>query len=224
MSPIGHLHTCYPEKFGVPRQPGLVPAAWAEVVFTPEHRRAEAVRGLEGFSHVWLITQFHLIAEEAVQHTVRPPRLGGNERVGVFASRSPFRPNRLGLSLVKLEQVILDEPQSPKLKLSGIDCVSGTPVYDIKPYLPYCESLPEARAGFAPTAPEPCAVQWLHEPVGLDPLLRELIEQTLQQLPVPAYLAVSEERLHHLKLEQWELRFKHTAGGVQILELLSCTA
>jgi tRNA (adenine37-N6)-methyltransferase len=224
LSPIGHLITCYPEKFGVPRQPGLVPAAWAELVFTPAHRRAEAVRGLEGFSHVWLITQFHLIPEEAVQHVVRPPRLGGNERIGVFASRSPFRPNRLGLSLVKLEQVVLDEPQSPKLKLSGIDCVSGTPVYDIKPYLPYCESLPEARAGFAPTAPAPCAVHWQHEPAQLSPAERELVEQNLQQLPVPAYLTASDERVHHMKLDKWELRFQHTTSGVLILELHSSTA
>jgi tRNA (adenine37-N6)-methyltransferase len=219
VTPIGHLITCYPEKFGVPRQPGLVPGALAELHFTPEHRRAEAVRGLEGFSHVWLITQFHLVPEEAVQHVVRPPRLGGNERLGVFATRSPFRPNRLGLSLVKLDAVILNEPQSPRLKLSGIDCVSGTPVYDIKPYLPYCESIPDARAGFAPTAPEPCHVLWAATHPELSQADQLLIQQTLSLLPVPAYLDAAEGRVHGMKLGCWNVRFRHSPDGLQVIEL-----
>ena len=126
--PIAVLRTGYPEKFGVPRQAGLVPAAWGEVVFEPAFRRPEAVRGLEGFSHLWLITVFHEVPEEATGLTGRPPRLGGNERVGVFAARSPFRPNRLALSVVKLERIA---PEEPSLFVSGVDLVDGTPVIDI---------------------------------------------------------------------------------------------
>ena len=218
MSPIGHLLTCYPEKFGVPRQPGLVPAAWGELILEPQHRRLEAVQGLEGFSHLWLITQFHLVPEEAVRHSVRPPRLGGNERLGVFATRSPFRPNRLGLSLVKLEQVRLSGAQAPSLLLSGIDCVSGTPVYDIKPYLPYCESIPEAQAGFAPSAPAAVAIHWDCNPCQLSPQERELIQQSLGQLPLPAYLSPS-ARQHHARLGAWEVHFNHAEDGVHITQL-----
>jgi tRNA (adenine37-N6)-methyltransferase len=220
VSPIGHLVTCYPEKFGVPRQPGLVPAAWAELILEPEHRREEALRGIEGFSHLWLITQFHLVPEDAVRHSVRPPRLGGNEKLGVFATRSPFRPNRLGLSLVKLEEVVLHGPDAPKLRLSGIDCVSGTPVYDIKPYLPYCEALAEASAGFAPAAPEPVPVQWLCDASAVPEADRELIDQTLSHLPVPAYLAAS-ERIHGMAVSRWQVKFRHSEECLQVLEVVA---
>lgn len=220
MSPIGHLLTCYPEKFGVPRQPGLVPAAWGELILEPQHRRAEAVAGLADFSHLWLITQFHLVPEQdSIRHSVRPPRLGGNERVGVFASRSPFRPNRLGLSLVKLEEVVLTGPDAPKLRLSGVDCVSGTPVYDIKPYLPYCEALPEARAGFAPAAPAPVAVHWDYHPSSPLPQAElQLIEQSLAQLPMPAYLQHA-ERQHHAMLGPWQVHFHQQQDGIHITHL-----
>jgi tRNA (adenine37-N6)-methyltransferase len=133
----------------VPRQPGLCPSAWGSLVFHPEYRSAEAVRGIEGFSHLWLIFGFHETAGQGWKPTVRPPRLGGNQRVGVFASRSTFRPNGLGLSLVKLEGVQMRGADGPVLLLGGLDLLDGTPVYDVKPYLAYAEALPEAADGFA---------------------------------------------------------------------------
>ena len=152
--PIGFVRTCFDEKFAVPRQPGLCPSAWGELVFEPEFRSEDALRGIEGFSHLWLVFGFHLTRDAGWSPTVRPPRLGGNERVGVFASRSTFRPNGLGLSLVKLEGVERREKDGPVLKLGGVDLVSGTPVFDVKPYLPYAEAWPEARGGYAAEPPE----------------------------------------------------------------------
>ncbi|MCH7228654.1 tRNA (N6-threonylcarbamoyladenosine(37)-N6)-methyltransferase TrmO [Haloferula sp. A504] len=153
---IGRVRTCFGEKFAVPRQPGLCPSAWGRLEFHDAYRSPEAVRGLEGFSHVWLVFGFHLTADRAWSPTVRPPRLGGNERVGVFASRSTFRPNGLGLSLVKLEGI---DAEGPVLHLGGVDLVDGTPIYDVKPYLPYAESLPDAVGGFAPEAPDRMPVE-----------------------------------------------------------------
>ncbi|MCW1886098.1 tRNA (N6-threonylcarbamoyladenosine(37)-N6)-methyltransferase TrmO [Luteolibacter flavescens] len=152
--PIARVRSCFGSKFAVPRQPGLCPSAWGELVFEPDYRQPEALRGIEGFSHLWLIFSFHLTADGGWSPTVRPPRLGGNERVGVFATRSTFRPNNLGLSLVRLDGVERREKEGSVLLLGGIDLVDGTPVYDIKPYIPYAEALPDARAGFAPDEPQ----------------------------------------------------------------------
>lgn len=149
LEPIATVRSCFGEKFGVPRQPGLCPSAWGELEFHDAYRSDDAVRGLEGFSHVWLIFGFHKTVDQGWKPTVRPPRLGGNERVGVFASRSTFRPNGLGLSLVTLEGIDRDAEKGPILKLGGLDLVDGTPVYDVKPYLPYAEAVPDAVSGFA---------------------------------------------------------------------------
>lgn len=152
IEPIGILRTCFGEKFAIPRQPGLCPSAWGVLEFSEKYRFPEAVRGLEGFSHVWLIFGFHETADQGWSPTVRPPRLGGNERVGVFASRSTFRPNGLGLSLVKLDKVDLEGGgglHPPILHVSGVDLVDGTPIYDVKPYLPYAESVAGAESGYA---------------------------------------------------------------------------
>jgi tRNA (adenine37-N6)-methyltransferase len=145
LDPIGVVRTCFGSKFAVPRQPGLCPSAWGTLEFHEAYRSAEAIRGIEGFSHLWLIFGFHETAAQGWKPTVRPPRLGGNRRIGVFASRSTFRPNSLGLSLVRLEAI----ENGPRLLLGGVDLIDGTPVYDIKPYLPYAEALPNAAAGFA---------------------------------------------------------------------------
>ena len=139
LDPIGTVHTCFGGKFGVPRQPGLCPSAWGKLVFHETYRSPEAIRGIEGFSHLWLIFGFHETVAQGWKPTVRPPRLGGNQRVGVFASRSTFRPNGLGLSLVRLEGIDTTANDAPVLLLGGVDLLDGTPVYDIKPYLPYAE-------------------------------------------------------------------------------------
>ena len=144
---IARIETPFREKFGVPRQSGIADCP-GRVVFEPAFRNPDAVRGLEGFSHIWLIWQFDRALRQGWSPTVRPPRLGGNERMGVFATRSPFRPNGLGLSAVELERVALDEPESPVLYVRGADMVSGTPIFDIKPYLAYADSYPDAAGGF----------------------------------------------------------------------------
>lgn len=148
IEPIAHIRTDFPEKFGIPRQSGLARTR-AEIVFLPEYRRVEALRGLEGFSHLWLLWEFSKAERDGWSPTVRPPRLGGNTRMGVFATRSPFRPNPIGLSCVTLEDIRLNTPNGPVLVVGGADLLDGTPIFDIKPYVPYADSRPEARGGFA---------------------------------------------------------------------------
>lgn len=147
MKIIARIRTPFGEKFGVPRQSGLVPTA-GRVVFEPEYRNADALRGIEGFSHLWLVWVFDRAARDTWSPTVRPPRLGGNERMGVFATRSPFRPNPIGLSCVELTAVEWDTPEGAVLHVQGADLVDGTPILDIKPYLPYCDAKSHARGGF----------------------------------------------------------------------------
>lgn len=149
MKPIAHIHTDFPAKFGIPRQSGLVSSLSDVIVFTPEFRNPEALRGLEAYSHLWLIWQFSQAVCSGFSPTVRPPRLGGNRRMGVFATRSPFRPNPIGLSSVALEKIELQSPNGPLLYVSGADLMDNTPIYDIKPYLPFTDSHPNAKAGFA---------------------------------------------------------------------------
>lgn len=145
--PIAHIRTDFPEKFGIPRQSGLVPSLRALIIFEPEFRVPEAFRGLERYSHLWLIWQFSQALRDGWSPTVRPPRMGGNTRMGVFATRSPFRPNSLGLSSVGLAEVRLDGPDGPTLAVTGADLMDGTPIFDIKPYLPYTDCHPDASQG-----------------------------------------------------------------------------
>lgn len=145
---IARIHTDFASKFGVPRQSGLIPALRARIIFEPEFRVPEALRGIEEFSHLWLIWQFSQAVRDTWSPTVRPPRLGGNTRMGVFATRSPFRPNNLGLSSVRLECVDWDAADGPVLIVSGADLMDGTPIFDIKPYLPYTDSHSDATGGF----------------------------------------------------------------------------
>lgn len=149
MKVIARIKSDFKEKFGIPRQSGLVPQTRAQIIFEPEYRSPDALRGIEGYSHLWLIWSFSKSEREGWSPTVRPPRLGGNTRMGVFATRSPFRPNAIGLSCVTLEEVRLRTPQGPMLVVGGADLLDGTPIYDIKPYLPHIDSHPEARGGFA---------------------------------------------------------------------------
>ena len=148
MKIIARIHSEFPEKFGIPRQSGLVPQTRAKIVFEEEYRNPDALRGIEGFSHLWLIWSFSKAQRETWSPTVRPPRLGGNARMGVFATRSPFRPNPIGLSCVTLEEVQLHTSEGPVLIVGGADLLDGTPIYDIKPYLPYVDAHPDARGGF----------------------------------------------------------------------------
>lgn len=149
MKTIAKIHTDFPEKFGIPRQSGLVPSLTASVVFEPEFRNPDALRGLEDFSHIWLLWAFSESTRAGWSPTVRPPRLGGNRHMGVFATRSPFRPNPIGLSCVRLEGIDWQTERGPVLRVSGADLLDGTPIYDVKPYLPYTDSHPEAVGGFA---------------------------------------------------------------------------
>ncbi len=181
IEPIATVRSCFGGKFGVPRQPGLCPSAWGTLVFHEAYRSAEAIRGIEGFSHLWLIFGFHQTVDDGWRPTVRPPRLGGNRRVGVFASRSTFRPNGLGLSLVRLEGVDTCSLEAPVLCLGGLDLLDDTPVYDIKPYLPYAESIPDASSGFAQD-----------EIPRLEVRLTDSVEEAFASLPARAQAVIHE--------------------------------
>lgn len=212
MKAIAHIETPFKEKFGVPRQAGLVDYE-ARVVFEPEYRVAEAVRGLEDFDYLWLIWQFHLAEREEWSPTVRPPRLGGNKRVGVFATRSPFRPNSIGLSSVRLLRI----ESGPVLVVSGADLVNGTPILDIKPYISYADSHPEARSGFAIDAPERLEVVVpqdiaCHLPQAL---LQPLVD-TIAQDPRPHYQQ-DPDRQYALLFDRYEVRFRVDGGTATIL-------
>lgn len=174
---IARIRSDFPTKFGIPRQSGLVKELRATVVFEPEYRNAEAVRGLEEFSHIWLIWQFSQAVRSTWSPTVRPPRLGGNKRWGVFASRSPFRPNAMGLSSVRLEGVELHPTLGPVLHVSGADLMDGTPIYDIKPYVPYSDCHPDAIGGFV-------------DKVERKRLTVECADSLLQQMPEEKQLAL----------------------------------
>jgi tRNA-Thr(GGU) m(6)t(6)A37 methyltransferase TsaA len=213
LRPIAFLRTPFPEKFGVPRQSGLVPAAEGRVEFLPEFAAPEFVRGLEAFSHVWLITAFHKNPPWSGSAVVRPPRLGGNEKIGVFASRAPNRPNGLGLSLVR---IVMIEPGV--LRVAGIDCVDGTPVYDVKPYLPWCEALPEARADWA-SSPPPLSEA---ATVAIPPEFAEqlgaettrLVQEVLRLELAPAYQDEA-DRIYGVSLAGWNIRWRTTGDGAR---------
>lgn len=201
LQPIAQLKSCFKEKFGIPRQPGLVKSSTAKIEFPLESRYVEAVHGLEGFSHIWLITLFHQAIREDWKARIRPPRLGGNKSIGVFASRSPFRPNPIGLSAVRLDRI---EKKSSKivLHLAEVDLVDGTPILDIKPYVAYSDSIEDTQAGYTEEkAWESLPVQFsksfdrayeCHEKKY--PNLKDLIEEIVHQDPRPAYKKKSDEK------------------------------
>ncbi len=188
MKIIARIRNPYDSKFGVPRQSGLAEQVVSEIVFEPEYRVQEALRGIEEFSHLWLIWGFDRAERETWSPTVRPPRLGGNKRIGVFATRSPFRPNAIGLSCVKLTGVEKTS-EGLVLKVAGADLVNGTPIYDIKPYLPYADCRPEATGGFTDTAEKRTAeVQFTEEAAGkLNAEEKKALEAVLKEDPRPGY-------------------------------------
>ncbi len=224
---IGVIRSPYKEKFAVPRQPGLVTEARGELHLVAPYNQAEAVRGLEEFSHIWVVFVFHQTMDGGWRPTVRPPRLGGNARMGVFATRSTFRPNPLGMSLVRLES-IETRGNEVILHLGGIDLVDGTPVVDIKPYLPFAEALPDARAGYAQAAPEAQMVvtfsleveQQLPAIEHQYPQLRKFISEVLAQDPRPAYRKKEDPgKSYAVWLLDFNVRWRVTPAGAEVFAL-----
>ncbi|TYT75130.1 tRNA (N6-threonylcarbamoyladenosine(37)-N6)-methyltransferase TrmO [Desulfobotulus mexicanus] len=222
---IGEVHSCFLEKFGIPRQAGLAPSAFAEIHLRPEYASEEAVRGLEKFSHIWVLFIFHAHLGAGWKPTVRPPRLGGNRRMGVYATRSPFRPNPIGLSVVRLDRVSVNDG-SVVLFVSGGDFVDRTPVLDIKPYLPYGDAVEGASGGFAVDCPESCLDVYfspaVHAQCRADVLagrrdLRPLISEILSMDPRPAYSRRSGP--FGTKIAGYEVRWFFREQGVEVTEL-----
>ena len=220
--PIAHIRTDFPEKFGIPRQSGLARSLRGRIVFEPEYRNPDALRGLEDFSHIWLIWEFSANRSTSTwQPTVRPPRLGGNASMGVFATRSPFRPNPLGLSCVKLESIEFSTNEGPVIHVCGADLMDGTPIYDIKPYIRYADSRPDALCGY---------VDLLHE-AGLEVYcpdevcsvvkdkakLQALIE-TLKLDPRPSYHN-DPDRVYGMSFSGYNVRFRVSEGILYVMEI-----
>ena len=219
MSPVAHIRSDFPTKFGIPRQSGLVESLRASVVFTPEYRNPDALRGMEGFSHLWLVWVFSRSVGARWSPTVRPPRLGGNERMGVFATRSPFRPNPIGLSAVKLEEIRLHTPEGPQLIVSGADLMDGTPILDIKPYLPYADCHPEALGGFAPTGGAELAVDC--PPQLLERLPEDKARALLAVLardPRPSYQH-DPDRVYGMDFAGHNVRFSVSGSTLTVLSI-----
>ena len=215
ITPIAHIETPFAEKFGVPRQSGVADCS-GRIVFAPAYRDPAALRGLEEFSHIWLIWQFDRALRQGWSPTVRPPRLGGNVRMGVFATRSPFRPNGLGLSSVVLERIQWDTPEGPVLHVRGADLVSGTPIFDIKPYLAYTDSHPEASGSFA-LAGDAVRVECAEGVLDALPQeKRETLLRVLAQDPRPGYQHEA-GRVYGFPFGGFEVRFTVADGVLTVL-------
>ncbi len=219
MKIIARIHSDFPTKFGIPRQSGLIDALKATVVFEPEYRNPDALRGLEGFSHIWLIWQFSQAVREDWSPTVRPPRLGGNKRLGVFATRSPFRPNAIGLSSVRLEGMEHTPHLGTVLHISGADLMDGTPIFDVKPYLPYGDCHPEATGGFAPTAAKPILnVHMADDLLALLPPEKQAgLLAVLAHDPRPSYQN-DPQRVYGFEFGGFHVKFRVEAGDLFVLE------
>ena len=219
---IARIHSDFPTKFGIPRQSGLADALRAEIIFEPKYQDASALRGLEGFSHIWLIWQFSESVMAEWSPTVKPPRLGGNRRMGVFATRSPFRPNPLGLSCVRLTGMRFSSPRGPVLEVAGADLMDGTPIYDIKPYLPLVDCHPEATEGFAGDTRD-YALQ-VDFPAALMAELprekREAAVQVLRQDPRPGYRHSDDGRRYGINFAGFDIRFTVSEGILRVCELV----
>ena len=219
MKIIARIHTDFPNKFGIPRQSGLLSALESRIVFEPEFRSPEAIRGIEQWSHLWLIWEFSEAIREGWSPTVRPPRLGGNKRVGVFATRSPFRPNPIGLSSVKLERVEETPNEGNVLIVSGADMMDGTPIYDIKPYLPYADAHTEASGGFAEEVfGAKLTVDFPAELLGkLPEAKRDAAITLLADDPRPAVRAKDSDRIFGFRFAGFEIKFKVSDGILTVV-------
>lgn len=217
MRPVAYIKSDFTSKFGIPRQSGLIEDLEAQIVFAPEYRNPDALRGIEEFSHLWLIWEFSQAIRKEWSPTVRPPKLGGNIRKGVFATRSPFRPNPIGLSSVRLTKVTLDTPEGPILHVQGADLLDGTPIYDIKPYLPYADSHPEASGGFAAAhAEDHLAVQISKELLDKVPLNKQTaLQQVLALDPRPGYQE-DPDRIYGFPFAGMEIKFRVIDGILQV--------
>jgi tRNA-Thr(GGU) m(6)t(6)A37 methyltransferase TsaA len=220
IKPIAHIKCEFTSKFGIPRQSGLVDSIHAKIVFLPEYRNPDALRGLEGYSHLWLIWQFSEAIREKWSPTIRPPRLGGNTRVGVFASRSPYRPNPLGLSSVRIVAIEQNTPQGPIIEVAGADLLDGTPIYDIKPYLAYTDSHPEALSGFALASNDMLyAVNIPAElKTSIDPNLLNRISDILAQDPRPGYQK-DPQRIYVLEYADLEISFSVSETEINVISI-----
>ena len=220
MRPVARIRSDFPEKFGIPRQSGIVESLEAKIVFEPEFRVTDAVRGLEDFSHIWLIWEFSEAVRDTWSPTVRPPRLGGNVRMGVFATRSPFRPNPIGLSCVKLLKVEQDETLGPVLTVAGADLMDGTPIYDIKPYIPYADCHPDAKGGFTTNIEmKPLTVDFPAELLAKVPEeKRDALIGVLEQDPRPRYQK-DPDRVYGLSFAGMEIKFSVADRTLSVIEL-----
>ncbi|MGJ8482839.1 tRNA (N6-threonylcarbamoyladenosine(37)-N6)-methyltransferase TrmO [Pseudoalteromonas sp. SYSU M81236] len=229
LTAVGHIQSPYKQKFAIPRQPRLVPEAKAKLVFSSDFNREEFVRGLDEFSHIWLLFRFHETADKGYSAMVRPPRLGGNERKGVFATRATFRPNAIGMSAVKLEGIEYKNGQL-SLLLSGIDLLDGTPILDIKPYLPYSDAITDATAGFADTRPETdMSVEFSDEALAFiekqteQPELKAFISNVLKQDPRPAYKKQRDsEQSYGMTLYDFNIRWHVKDNHNTVISIEKC--
>jgi len=218
---IARIHTDFPDKFGIPRQSGLVEALEGRIVFEPKYRDPNALKGIDGYSHLWLIWQFSESVSEGWSPTVKPPRLGGNRRMGVFATRSPFRPNPLGLSCVRLEGVELSGPEGPVLHVAGADLMDGTPIFDIKPYIPYGDSHPEATGGFTD------GIDYARLAVdfpgallaAIPPDKRQALIEVLAQDPRPGYRHGDSDRRYGVSFAGFDVRFTVNGNTLTVVEV-----
>ena len=218
---IARIRTDFPTKFGIPRQSGLVKELQGRIVFEPEYRNPEAVRGLEDFSHVWLIWEFSESKRDGWSPTVRPPKLGGNIRKGVFATRSPFRPNPIGLSAVKLEKVDIHPELGPVLHVSGADLMDGTPIYDIKPYIPYADCIPDAKGGFTrETDNSLLEVIFPENLLEIIPFEKQkAVMQILAFDPRPSYQE-DDERIYGVEFAGFDIRFRVKGRVINVVEVV----
>ncbi len=221
MKVIAHIHSDFPTKFGIPRQSGLVESLKAKIVFEPEYRNSDALRGMEEYSHLWLIWEFSEAKRDTWSPTVRPPRLGGNKRMGVFATRSPFRPNPIGLSCVKLETIDFAAENGPVIIVSGADLLDGTPIYDIKPYLPFADSRPDAIGGFADTVKgDQLQVQCSEEKMLQIPKQhRQAVIDILAQDPRPHYQQ-DPTRIYGMEYANMEIKFRVEDTTLVVCEII----
>ena len=219
---IARIRTDFPTKFGIPRQSGLVKELQGRIVLEPEYRNPEAVRGLEDFSHVWLIWEFSESKRDGWSPTVRPPKLGGNIRKGVFATRSPFRPNPIGLSAVKLEKVDIHPELGPVLHVSGADLMDGTPIYDIKPYIPYADCIPDAKGGFTrETDNSLLEVIFPENLLEIIPFEKQkAVMQILAFDPRPSYQE-DDERIYGVEFAGFDVRFRVAGKVLKVVEVVS---